>query len=468
MDQFNFLPMFSEPISSATKDTFLSSAPPRHVPPEIAKKVIPWRDTWLSCLVGAGVIVLGLALSGVIVPRHLASEWRLEKEVVEVVSGEILSSLATKTKVNGTRIWKYQFGYHPTGKSKQRGIAYTSGKRWDRGQAVDVRYLIADFQIAVPVGARLDETPPWLSLILIFPLVGIVSICGTIHKRTWKRRLLSHGMVKKAVVNAVEPSKFQNTGQLYYKLRLRSCESGMLFEKGTRDAAEIDTAEAKLKSGEPLTILYDPHKPKRFFVTDCWSATAATLPTERFLRENLRPIGALPRNSATAVVTDTFLRMPVPRPIPKEILRKAAGGSGTWVMQMVGAGFFAVGLFLSWQALSEDTPMALTVVIFPLFGAVALFGPMLLQSRKVQILRHGQVSTARVTAVEKTSVQINDRCQYKIHLSRTSDGLQMVRRTCSSQEISFAARKWKDAESVKILYLLGRQNSVLLPESWNE
>jgi hypothetical protein len=556
MDRFNFLSMSFEPISIAAKDAFLSSAPPRLIPREISNQVMPWRDTWLPCLMGVAVLIFGLAMSGFLMPRHLVSEWRLEKEAVEVVSGEILLSEETKTKVNGSRIWKYEFAYRPVGESKQKGTAYTSGKRWDSGGTVDVRYLLADPRIAVPVGARLDDTTPWFSLILIFPLLGLSSIVSVFYQRIWKRRLLSHGIVGKAVVNAVVRSNIQDSGQPTYQLRMTLCGSGIPFQKRTRDAAEIDAAEAKLKSGEPLNVLYDSNKPRRFFVLDCWATTVAALPTERFFRENPLPSEVSTRNPAAVVAIDAFLRMPTPQRIPKEIFKKAAGSSGMLGLQFFGAVFFTFGLFFSWMTLPfylpkqwllevapaasvsgkitavEDSkgsvngvavvgyrfsfrpenavareglayrtggdwvvgtpvtvrylsafpsvarpegarmgvspPGGVFVVVFPLVGALVLLGPMLLRARKIQVLRNGQVSTARVMAVEKTTVQINNQSQYKIHLSRTSDGSQIIRRTCSLQEISFAATKWKDAELVKILYLPQKSNGVLLPESWNE
>lgn len=357
--------MPAEPISSAARDVLLASSPPRVVPQEIVRKVVPWSEVSVKLWTSGLTLCIGLVLAAFFVPRHLVEQWRLDNEVVETTSGKILTTENTRTKINGARVWKYEFVFAKEGNAEQRGIAYTSGKRWETDASVEIRYIIADPRIAMPSGARLDEAPATGAVVLIFPLLGLYGLVHTLLERNWKKRLLSHGLVGKAKVDSVEKSLFQSNGRNTYKLRMTRGDDGVQIRKSTQSIAEINVAEARLRSGKPLTLIYHRNKRKRFLIVDSWDANAARLPTERYFREN--PVSAvLPSvNPVAERMTMAFLEMPAPRRIPWEIKRKAVPVDGSFIIQLMGAIFFAFGAFVSWKVLPFYLPKQWLVELGP-------------------------------------------------------------------------------------------------------
>lgn len=455
-------------ISTDLRNAFLTSSPPRIVPQEISQRIIPGWETLTRSLAGGVFLFVGLVLSWFFVPRHLPEQWRLDKGPVEIVPGEILTVEDTRTTVNKSRVWKYEFVFRTQGGAEQKGIAHTPGKQWEAGAPAEVRYLISDPRIAVPVGATLDAASAMGCVVLVFPLLGLYIVLHSLFERRWKKRLLRDGLVGEAVVNSLEKSILQSNGQNFYTLRMTRGDDGIPIQKRIHMAEEINVAEAKLKSGEPLTLLYDRNKPKRFFIVESWDADAGGIRPERFFREYAVPVSTPFVSPVAELATNTFLEEPAPRRVPRQISKKAAPLGGMFMFQLFGMAFLVFGLFAVWRALGESTTFSAVMLIFPLIGFLALFGPVFLRSRDLRIVRMGTVATASITSVEKTTVKINEQCQYKIHLTRDDDGFPMVKRTHRAKEIAFAMRKWRDGEPVKILYLPDNPKRFLMPESWNE
>lgn len=118
--------------------------------------------------------------------------------------------------------------------------------------------------------------------------------------------------------------------------------------------------------------------------------------------------------------------------------------------------------------MGETSAVGAVVVIFPLAGVVLFFGLTFQRFRDLKILRMGSLSTANITSVEKTSVEVGDQPQYKIHLTCNDKLIKLVKRTHDAREVSFAMRKQDAGEPVKILYLPYKLKRFLMPELWNE
>ncbi|MBK1818332.1 DUF3592 domain-containing protein [Luteolibacter yonseiensis] len=296
---------------------------PRTVPQEILREIVPPKVILVKCVAGCGLLLFGLLLGFLFIPRHLPQQRLLDRGPVEFVEGRIVTAEKTGAKENEIPIWKYGFIYQPPGHAGQKGTAYAAGGSWSVGSVVKILHLPDDPRIAAPVGARLDESPAWTVVVLVFPLLGLYCIVHTLSDLRWKKRLLSEGLIGKAVVDSVEKSRFHSEGQDEYVLRMTRVEDGTRIQKRIRTNAEIHVATAKLKSGEPLTLLYCRDKPQRFLIVESWGADAgAALPMEPFSAEQ-------PMSSAAAAVrpvggdeTSSFLEMPLPRRIPKGIRSK--------------------------------------------------------------------------------------------------------------------------------------------------
>jgi hypothetical protein len=539
-----------EPISTVVRDAFLASSPPRIVPQEIYQRAIPWKATVMNCIAGVLVLSVGLLLSGFIVPRHFLQQWRLDKGPVAVVSGQILKADETRTSVNENRVWKYEFSYRPEGRPERNQVAYTSGRPWEADTPVDVRYLIADPDVAVPVGARMDEFPAWAVWLLIVPAFGLFGIILPFRTRLIKRRLLRHGLIGEAIVDSVEMTSTRVNNQNVYGISLTNQSDGSRLRKRSYNTEEIDMAEARRKAGEPLTVIYERSNPKRFLIVDDWFGRGSSV--ERFSRENRLTHAAPLVGPGGEEATGSFYEMPAPRQVPKGVMKAATAPGGGWGFHFYGGIiFFGIGLLFMWSFFPFHLPKQwwldlgpsrtvsgriLTVedaeidsdkryrfsypseegekqgiayitkggwevgrpvrvryllshpeiavpegarmgpgalgggsfaLIFATVGGVLSFGPVVARFRNSKILRRGSLSTARVTRVEKMWAQVNDRDQYKLHLTRVDDGMKLVKRTLDRDEISFAMGKQDDGVPVKILYLPGKPKHFLMPQLWN-
>jgi len=331
-----------EPLTTAVKDEFFASSPPRVIPPEISQRVVPRGEMLTQYVLGAVLMLAGLLFCSFFMPRHLVRQWRLDYGTVEVVPGRILKAGATGTEVNENPVWEYVFTYSPPGMREVHGVAYTDGKTWAPGAAVDVRYLKADPETACPVGARMGVNPAWLVLTLAFPGLGLLIIFGYRRMRVWKLRLLRDGVISPAAVDEVRMGMLKGNNGHGYEIRLTCLPDGPKLRKMSYIPDEIDTAEAKRKAGEPLTVLHDPDQPKRFLIVDGWFDKAVHTPPERYLRENPKLATPVSVDPSAESETAVFLELPPPRRIPKTISKKVRCG-GCLILPLI-AGILALVL----------------------------------------------------------------------------------------------------------------------------
>lgn len=253
-------------------ESFLGMPTPRRVPPSIAKRAGRSDGGRLAMRIfGTLFLALGLLFSWIFLPFHLPKQWKLDQGPAKEVGGTILDSRPTNLRIDEVTVQEYDYLYRPAGGPEREGRAYTTGSRWQTGDPVKVRYLMADPAIAVPDGGRMGRSSTVTLFVLIFPIVGATVLLASLFAGAGRRRLLTHGVLAMAKVTAVEPTSIRVNEQLQYKIHLTRSDDGVTVVKRSHDAREVALAKEKLHAGSLIQILHDPHKTKRLLFPETWN-----------------------------------------------------------------------------------------------------------------------------------------------------------------------------------------------------
>lgn len=251
------------------RTAFLSSSPPRVVPVSISKAAGS-RGALGMRILGGAFLLLGLALAWAFFPERLHDEWKLKQGPVETAHGTIVAAEKTSLSLNKVKVYQYEFSYRPDSGQIRKGTAYTTGSRWNGGENVSVRFLASDPSIAAPVGARLGKSTPFCLLVLVFPVAGGALLIFSVLAAQRNTRILQNGNVATATVDSLEKTNVQINNQNVYKIRLTRMDNRSSILKRSHDESEIALLEEKRKAGEPVTILFDPDKPKHLLFPEAW------------------------------------------------------------------------------------------------------------------------------------------------------------------------------------------------------
>lgn len=414
--------MTTDSVWAMERDAFLSSSPPRRVPPSIAEKANSNRSTWIVLLVGGVFVAFGILFSSMLAPFRLLEEWRLKKGPSETVEGRVVSCESTNYKENGARVWKHSFVFETADGKEQQGVSYGYRKMKEGGRT-DVRYLPEDPEIAMIIGGRMDKASPFVLFVLIFPVVGAVVVLGAVHSRRSTLRLLRNGFVGQARIDAVEKTFTQVNGTNVHKIRLTRIDDGVPVVSKSWDDSEISMAFRKKESGEPIVLLYDPKKPKRFLFPESWEPGSGMSP-RLFFEENPQAV-RLAREQLRPEIA-AFIGMPTPRRVPRWIVKKNTLGFAVWAMMLFGLPFLLLGVVA-------------TKAIFPWRQ---------IEQWRIERGEQGEVE-GTITAEENPKVSINDEPVKRFrYVFRAEDGAER------EGAAYVTGGTWQEGGKVRVRYLL--------------
>lgn len=242
----------------------LASAPPRKVPARVRHAAHGGRREWLLPLFGLFFAAFGMVFVWLFFPWRLLDDWRLDSSGHNV-PGKIQSVGETNMSINDERVIEYVFAYTPEGGGKRSATCYTTGKRWDEGVEVTVRYLPDRPEVARIDGGRLSRGGAAGMLVVLFPLVGGGVLIWFATDRVRTNRLLENGKVAEMDVLAVDATRMRVNYQTVYKITLSALpETGgepvVVKRWGT---AEVNLLTSHALEKQPIFVLYDPRRPKK-------------------------------------------------------------------------------------------------------------------------------------------------------------------------------------------------------------
>ena len=243
--------------------SLLAAPPPRPVPPELLRAAGAQGPPWYLALVGLMFMAMGFFFVRVFFPWHFFEDWQLRD--APTVTGRILTAAPTSLSVNKQRVYRYEFEFQPPSAVQTLGACYTTGRLWNPGATVMVRYLPDRPQLSCVKGARLSQGSAGSALLLVFPLVGGGMIAWLVVGRRRQRWLLEYGQMGEALVTEVVQTSVRINNQYVYKITLQRADATGDTPVTLRhyQPAQVALARTRLASKQPVFVLYDPAHPRR-------------------------------------------------------------------------------------------------------------------------------------------------------------------------------------------------------------
>lgn len=242
----------------------LASSVPRTVPPEFARaakaEAGPLAMVWFGVLFAA----FGLLLGAFFLPWRLPVDLRLQFPDARTTPGRVVAVEPTSLTINKRRVMEYRFEFAPEGNASGTGLCYTTGRRWEPGADVVVRYAPERPTWACPEGARSSRSGAFGLFVLIFPLVGTAAALGVLVARRRAMRLLREGETAEFRVTALAATNVRINHRTQYEVTLERADrpGEPLVVVRRSQLAPLAFARERLQSRQPFYVLLDPRRPK--------------------------------------------------------------------------------------------------------------------------------------------------------------------------------------------------------------
>jgi hypothetical protein len=241
----------------------LAGTPPRRVPAHVVKAAQGGKGSWVPTLFGLVFGGMGLVFTAIFFPWRFLDDWRLAASEF-TAPGKVRSVGETNMSINDTKVQEYVFAFTLPEGAKQVASCYTTGLRWNEGDAVTIRYLPGRPEMACIDGARLSKGGGVGVFVILFPLIGGSLAGWGIVSRRKTASLLAQGRVAEVDVRAVDATRVQVNYQTLYKITLSPLPGGdgqpVTVKRWAKPEVNLLTQRALDK--EPLFVLYDPRRPK--------------------------------------------------------------------------------------------------------------------------------------------------------------------------------------------------------------
>jgi hypothetical protein len=243
----------------------LASAPPRQVPGDFLHAGQGGGRGWGLPLFGMVFGTFGMFFVWIFFPTQLADDWRLD-ESEQTTSGIVRSATDTNMSINDEQVVEYVFAYLFSGNDAHTASCYTTGRRWQEGDQVTVRYLADQPAIARIEGGRLSKGGGLVgALVMIFPLIGYGLVAWFLVAKRRMRQLLENGRVAEVDVLAVDATRVRVNYQTVYKITLsplpETSGEPVTIKRWANPEINLLTSHALQK--QPIFVLYDPRWPRQ-------------------------------------------------------------------------------------------------------------------------------------------------------------------------------------------------------------
>jgi hypothetical protein len=224
---------------------------------------------------------IGSLMAWLFIPASEARFWLEPRGGWQEAPGTIISFESTNASVNDQLVYKYQHVFDLDGRV-YTGSSYSLGQPYQVGEEVTVRYRSKAPEVSHIPGTQRAIFPPFVLLVLIFPLVGLGFIIpATVRnlKAIWllKRGAFTRGkIVGQEYTNATVT--INNVAYPVYKYYFEFSVGGR-----THTATCRTYQDWKVEDEEEEIILYDRHNPSNSLVFDA----APNMPP--IVRGRLRP-----------------------------------------------------------------------------------------------------------------------------------------------------------------------------------
>lgn len=253
---------------------FLSAPVPRVVPSSIRRVALKAHASLAGVFMGVLLILFGSAFVWLFLPWRQADEWRLAASDPVRTQGRILSEMPTHMSINHQPVMEYAFQFKPAQGPEITGECFTTGKRWQTGATITVRYAPKNPALACPEGARLSEGSLGGSFVVLFPLAGAIVAGWAVRARRRTCWLLENGALGDFRVTAIETTGTEINNHAQFKISLQRLDQADAKPHEVRwyKPALVAFARERKQSDQAVFGLFDPANPKRVLLPEAWSA----------------------------------------------------------------------------------------------------------------------------------------------------------------------------------------------------
>lgn len=247
----------------------LAAPPPRVLPRGLRRAALQQAAPLSFGVFGALFGGFGLIFVWLFFPRNIAAEWKLNSEQTAQATGVILGAADTRLSINQQKVVLYAFEFRTTAGVLRRGECFTTGRKWQTGDSVQVLYLREQPSIARPIGARLSSTSMGSMFVALFPIGGAGLVLWVSISRRRTLHAFVHGRVFEAFVTDIEHTQTMVNDYSVYKITFERPgfpqEPIILRHWKPKVVAFLQT---RRDNQQPVFILNDPTKPKVFLLPE--------------------------------------------------------------------------------------------------------------------------------------------------------------------------------------------------------
>ena len=259
--------------SSTSRDDQLAAvlaAPiPRVLPRKFRRAVLGQAAPLSYGIFGALFGGFGLVFVWIFFPRNIAQEWRLNSEETVQTTGFIQGAGDTRLSVNKEKVSVYYFDFRNEAGVTFHGQCFTTGRKWQAGDIVDVIYLRENPAVARPVNARLSGTTMGSMIVVLFPLGGLGLVLWVVVSRRRTLNAFINGRVIEAFITDVEHTQTMVNDYSVYKITFE--QPGLPHQPFILrhwKPKVVAFLQARREAQRPVFLLADPRNPNVFFLPE--------------------------------------------------------------------------------------------------------------------------------------------------------------------------------------------------------
>lgn len=217
--------------------------------------------------------------------------------------GTVTACAKSNASEDDTPIFRVDYAFQAPDGRFRRGTSYSPGEKLDPGASVYVEFAKTAPSVSRIRGLRSKPFSPWLAVVGVAPLAGLVLILFGIRGGLRRLRLLRFGRAVTGTLKSKEATHTQINDQMVYKL----------------------TFEFETEGGEPREAMLKTHRTKVRSAGGERVLTVATSPEEEASRKQAAAEAAAKFPAWLRGVVEKFARRPLPELFDSRVVDEANG-----------------------------------------------------------------------------------------------------------------------------------------------
>jgi hypothetical protein len=250
-------------------EQFLRQPVPRQVPGNILGRLVSPAGLIFPLVFGGFFFLFGCFFCAIFFPWRLPSEIVLDLGWGTQAEATVTEVQGTNMTVNKAKVRRVSYQFITDDDVNVNGYSYMTANVPEHGILATVDYLSVNPRVNRLRGGRVNAFGYFGIFMLVFPMVGLGFLLGSLWYRRSKWRVLRFGDFAMATVQSVESTNVRVNNQTRFKITLEVPSLGRQAKVETYAyGADVNLARNRMNSGESMGVLYDPAKPKRLVVID--------------------------------------------------------------------------------------------------------------------------------------------------------------------------------------------------------